>query len=285
MSLKDRIKSIVRSILGMRLYEKLVFRYHLGYWPDLQKPGTFCEKIVHRKLFSKDERMVMCSDKVAVREYITEKVGYDILPEEYAIVSSVSEVPDDLPAEFFLKASFGSGINHHIVDYTPNRKEEINTLVEEMLRSAHIYGILSSQWWYEKIPKKILVEEVLRDSEGDLPCDYKFYCFHGKTEFIHVDYDRFGEHTRSYYSREWELLPFTSRYPQGPQSEPPGNLEEMIETAERIADGFDFVRVDLYSIDDQRIVFGEMTFAPDAGWVIFSPTQEPDWQIGKLWNL
>jgi hypothetical protein len=57
----------------------------------------------------------------------------------------------------------------------------------------------------------------------------------------------------------------------------------MIEIAERIGAQFDFVRVDLYSAP-QGILFGEVTFYPNAGLEPFTP-QEWDTTFGEPWRL
>ena len=44
----------------------------------------------------------------------------------------------------------------------------------------------------------------------------------------------------------------------------PSRLAEMIEVARALSTGFDFVRVDLYEIDE-RVMFGELTFTPAGG--------------------
>jgi hypothetical protein len=43
----------------------------------------------------------------------------------------------------------------------------------------------------------------------------------------------------------------------------------MISIAERLSDGVDFVRVDLYDLGD-RVVFGELTNYPRQGWEYFT---------------
>lgn len=45
----------------------------------------------------------------------------------------------------------------------------------------------------------------------------------------------------------------------------PDNLELMIDLAKKLSDGFKFVRVDFYRLNDGTIYFGEMTFTPEAG--------------------
>ena len=280
-----RLKWLLRTALGAHGYERLVFRHHLGYWPDLKNPTSFCEKIAYRKLYYTDARYVALSDKVAVRSYVAEKWGDDILTTLFGIMSPGDNLPPDLPPMFFIKAAYGSGINHRVTDFTSGRRAEILRLADGMLRREHVYGRLSNQWWYERIPKRLMFEEVLIDSRHGVPLDFKFYCFHGKVHLVQIDFNRFEQHTRSYFDRDWNFLPYTSVYPQGPAISRPPNLEQMINVAEVLSEDLDFVRVDLYDVDDTRIVFGEMTFAPEAGWVVFSPTQEPDWEAGRLWTL
>ena len=55
----------------------------------------------------------------------------------------------------------------------------------------------------------------------------------------------------------------------------------MIEAAETLGQGFDFVRVDFYEIDGAPR-FGEMTFYPGSGLDPFDPP-EIDLILGRLW--
>jgi hypothetical protein len=73
-----------------------------------------------------------------------------------------------------------------------------------------------------------------------------------------------------------QLEPFDS-----PVREPP-NLALMLETAEKLGSGLDFVRVDLYDIGS-RIYFGEMTFTPGGGFAHFEPPAM-DQHLGELWD-
>jgi hypothetical protein len=56
----------------------------------------------------------------------------------------------------------------------------------------------------------------------------------------------------------------------------------MIDLAERIAQGFDFLRVDLYQVEE-RIYFGEITVYPNAGLAPFQPA-EWDRKLGDWWR-
>lgn len=54
----------------------------------------------------------------------------------------------------------------------------------------------------------------------------------------------------------------------------------MLEIAETLAEDLDYVRVDLYCVNDSRIVFGELTLAP--GRRPFEP-RDYDWKFGAYW--
>src|ERR1700758_2245385 len=62
----------------------------------------------------------------------------------------------------------------------------------------------------------------------------------------------------------------------------PTHLVEMIKSAEILADGWDFIRVDFYDTP-QRFYFGELTLAPNAGHATFFP-EEFDSYLGSLWK-
>ena len=59
----------------------------------------------------------------------------------------------------------------------------------------------------------------------------------------------------------------------------PSNFSKMISLAETLAKTFPFVRVDLYNIDGV-IYFGEMTFTPAKGTLIFDD-DNADYEISK----
>jgi hypothetical protein len=55
----------------------------------------------------------------------------------------------------------------------------------------------------------------------------------------------------------------------------------MIDAAEKIGGAFEFVRVDLYDLEEGP-KFGEATFAPGSGYEKFSPPQY-DEILGRAW--
>ena len=53
----------------------------------------------------------------------------------------------------------------------------------------------------------------------------------------------------------------------------------MIEIAEILSEGFSYVRVDLYELDNGEIKFGEMTFTPRSGYFHWTPPE-----IDGIWG-
>ena len=62
----------------------------------------------------------------------------------------------------------------------------------------------------------------------------------------------------------------------------PARLEELLDLAERLAAGVDFVRVDLYDLP-QRIVFGELSSFPAGGDSPFYP-ESFNAEFGRHWT-
>ena len=119
---------------------------------------------------------------------------------------------------------------------------------------------------------------------GDGPLnDYKFFVFNGQVHYVQVDSRRFSDHRRTFFSPSWEPQPFRLRFERETDALPrPLHLEQMIELAERLGAGFDFVRVDFYDLPDGPL-FGELTFTPGAGCDPFYPS-EYDLRLGELWR-
>jgi len=104
----------------------------------------------------------------------------------------------------------------------------------------------------------VFAEEFLSTRAGQVPVDFKFFVFNGTVRMIQVDLERFVAHSRCLYDPDWNLFPAVMGYPRGTGYPRPANLDEMIRCAQRLADGIDFVRVDLYS-DGRQILVGEIT--------------------------
>jgi hypothetical protein len=178
--------------------------------------------------------------------------------------------------KFVVKASHGAGM----VNIFNKNKDNFNDLLSEIVEwISYDYGKLTRQWAYEELEKILIVEEFLTFKGGDLP-DYKFFCMNGKVEMIQLDLDRFVNHTRNLYDRDFNLINATSIYPKNNTDQPiPNNFLDAVKIAEQLAVDFDFIRVDLYILND-KIFFGEMTNTPENGMARFTP-REFDFELGE----
>lgn len=259
---------------------RLQFIRSVGYNPRFRNARTFNERLQARKLWVPDAALyARLADKVAVKEHVAKAIG-----EGYLIPTlwSGSVLPPrgerNWPIPFVLKANHGSGWNHFVRTPADLDWDAIEASAREWLTTpGHRY---LHESWYDAIPRRLLVEPLI----GDGPLnDYKFFVFGGRVQCIQLDSRRFTDHRRTFFSCSWERQPFKLRFERDPDDFPrPTHLTEMIETAERLGMGFDFVRIDLYDLPAGPL-FGEMTFTPGAGLDPFDPP-EYDALLGELWR-
>lgn len=246
--------------------------YKLNFNRDLNlsNPKTFSEKLNWMKLYWYDERALICSDKYTVREYVKSKGLGTILNELYAVYDSPKEIDiRKLPAQFVLKATHDSG---HVFICTDKNTFDIKKVKKQLRRILNFdYEYFGGEWPYASNHKKIICEKYLEDKNAGELFDYKFFCFNGKPEMIFFCSDRANRTKSDFYDLDWNLLPFRENFePSGKVYPKPSQLTQMIEYARLLAEGFPFVRVDFYQVEE-RIIFGELTFFHGAGTAWFKP--------------
>jgi len=258
------------------------FKQTLGYYPNVLFPKTFNEKLQKRKLFDRRPILTLMSDKYAVRNYVREKLHVDISPRLYLVTDNPADISfKDLPEKFVIKPTHASNWVRIVQDKSLISEKELREECQKWLRRS--YYDVSKEWVYKNIPRRLLVEELLEDGTGEVPRDYKFFVFAGKVQLIQVDVDRFRGHRRNLYDRHWNRLDVSFVYDTYGGALPrPNGLAEMIEYAEVLGDGLEFVRVDFYDLGS-RVVFGEMTTTPENGFGKFVP-ESFDLYLGGLWH-
>lgn len=272
----DNLYSFLSSIV--------FFHYH-NYWPNLKKPRSFSEKIFYRMLFDRRNILTTLSDKLEARNYVANKAGRQFLIPLIGDFTEPDQIrPELLPDKFILKANHGCGFiriikNKSFIDF----KEEKRLMKAWLNTNFCLNTSFGQAWAYKNISPRILVEEFLEES-GKPPTDFKFLCSSGRVEYILLVYDRFDLHREKHFSRDFVPLDLWNGVEQHPGPFfPPDNLDEMILLAEKLSEGFDFVRIDLYNIMG-RIYFGEFTFYPAGGLARFTP-REWDFIFGEKWKL
>lgn len=270
-------------LLNFKL-RKIAFFLDQGYDLNLDNPRTFNEKVVYRHLFERDSLLPYIVDKYKVREYVSEKIGEEYLIPLLQVADSFEKVDFySLPENYVMKMNHASGRNiivkngvNHLGYSDKKLKEIFKTWFDEKYRFQQFI------WFVQPIKRKIVIEELLVNQDGNIPKDYKFFVFDGKVEFIQVDQERFSEHKQNYYDKNWNRSNFSWRCPTGDMDEKPITLEKMLELSEKLASEFTFMRVDFYTFQE-KIYFGELTPCPGGGSAIFKP-QDFDQYYGKLWS-
>ncbi len=223
------------------------------------------------------------ADKIAVKAEVAKLIGEKHIIETLWVSDNPKDIPfDSLKPPYVIKVSHSSGGNIFIRTQQDINEPKIVQSMHEQLHISHAHRF--REWGYLDIPHRVMVERMIEMPGDDVPEDYKFFVYHGRVHFIQVDKDRFKQHTRNLYDRDWELLPVKLSHPttSKPVSKPL-NLEQMVNIAEKIGGPFDFARVDLYSVL-QGILFGEVTFYPNAGYGSFIP-YDWDYRFGEPWKI
>ena len=244
-----------------------------------ENPQTYNEKIHVSKVYMPTPEKTRLADKVAVREWIAEKIGSEYLIPLLGVYDSFDEIDfDALPDSFVIKCNHDSGSVTLVKDKSRINRTLLKRKYDIWLKRNYAYPV--HQMHYRDIPPKIIIEQYM----GDAINDYKFTCLDGKAIFCWTDYDRFGDHRRNIYNMDWELQPFMKdgKLRNTDYECPcPEEFSEMKRIVNTLCEGFDQVRVDLYLIDG-HVYFGEMTFTGAGGFSPFVP-DEWDYKLGALW--
>lgn len=259
---------VMLSYLSPKLNTKLLFLKKFGRWPDLTNPKTLNEKILKLKLesFGEDKLVRQCADKYRVREYIEEKGLSHCLNKLVAVYDDSEEINwEALPEQFAMKWNFGCGYN--IICSSKSKLDKKATKEQLKLWKKEPFWAYFSELQYRNVDKKLIVEEYIGNEDGTPPADYKFYCFDGNAYCVMVCVGREEGWPRFYFfDRDFCLLRInrdSKEAPEGFSLPRPEGLEEAFAIADRLSEGFPFVRVDLY-LTDKGVRFGEMTFTPAA---------------------
>ena len=277
-------------------FVRFLYYVRMGRKLRLEHPVDFNEKLQWLKLHYRNPLMVMCADKWAVRDYVKENIGEKYLAPCIGVYDDVDKIPfDSLPDKFVLKATHGSGWNIICPDKSKLNWSLAKKKMRKWLKSD--FSKVGREWQYHEIKPQIICEEFLVDGLSPVLRDYKLFTFKGETKYIWVDFvenacdaqmsksaNEVGysnpkawsseNHYRNFYDKDWNFMPSRgSLYPCKDTDAimKPKCLVEMLDVARKLAANFPQCRVDLYVINNERIVFGELTFTSANGCNEFYP--------------
>jgi hypothetical protein len=272
--------------LNPTLYVKLQYKYITHHKLDLKNPQRYTEKLQYLRLFvyPKDPLVIQAAGRVGARDYVTSQGYGDRLIKSYGVYDRFADIDfAKLPESFVLKCSHASGFNQVVrkkeeMDYAATKKK-----FDKWLKTD--YGKKTVERHYSHIKPQILIEEYIGTPEH-LPIEYKIHCFNGVAKNLYVVTGR-GENIRyTNFYINWTPFPgsqFNGWLTSETTIEKPSNFDEMVKMAEILAKPFPFVRVDLYDVDG-KIYFGEMTFTPAKGTLIFDD-DKADFEQGEWLDI
>ena len=262
-----RLKRVYKNSYGKQLNEAN---------PEKFSEFLFCRMIEDVK--NGNPTFTRLSDKYLVRDFVSDKIGIDYLITLIWHGDNPRDIPfDKLPSKCIIKTNHGSGRNI-VIDGACDRDGIIRQLDQQLSENYYWEG-LENQYW--DIKPHILIEDFVEDGNSFGMLDYRFFCVGGEPRVIQVD--NYAHDINPFDDIEWVRLDVSYRHNFKDVNIPrPSNYGEMLDLVLKLAEGIDFVRVDLYNVKG-KIYSGEMTFTPGAGRFQFSP-EVWDQRLGEWWR-
>lgn len=261
-----------------------IWKSRMGREPNLSSPVRFSDKVLARIVGPSDPIYPAIGYKHLVPAFVKNAVGERVRIPKRLLVTPWLEPHhiDMLPDAFVLKSSYGAGINKVVTDKATVNWAETCQHFNSKVKTIHNARRETGQW------NCIIAEEYIGEGGRHTPDDLKVHCFH-KTDgtfdyLLQVDTGRLVDYKQSLYDANGTRLPFMYCGRTRHVSEPalPENLERIIGIARDLSQGFDYLRVDLYSVRGE-VWFGELTpFHMGAQFTFDDPTADA-W-IGAKWD-
>lgn len=269
---------VKRNIIAQTFYK------NVGYYPNINCPTTFSEKVLWLKLYYNDPLISEACDKVYGKAYVDRVLGPGYTVPIIKTYHDVFEINlDELPNRFALKVNWATGCNIIVKDKTKVNLNKVRATLDRWMLpwKSSYYGTFNCGYRYTK--PIAFAEQYL-----DIPknsTEYKVFCFNGKAKFTLVELDYFGsEPQRAYYDPDWKEVPYQFGSIKKVRVEKkPDTYDEIIRLAEILAEPFPYIRVDFYDIDGKLYV-GELTFYSGGGFSNMKP-REWDSKLGKQLDL
>ena len=288
-------KRIQLFVLGEKKMESRYFKKCNGYDLNLDNPQTLNEKTAWLKINYLQDYYYKSCDKYFIHDYLKEKLGYDYAPSLYFVTQNPKELNCKNITRFpcIIKVSNGSGSNLIVRSNEQYSEDFLQSYFSKHLLLSDLHTIKTLEHQYESGTQYIVVEELLQDSNGGIPNDYKFLYINGELEFVYCSVDRLGANVRQIYDKDWNRLHFIwvenanetiyEKYDSSASIAKPKNFEKMYELSSKLAQDYPLVRIDFYETDNS-VYIGEITLHHGSGHDRFYP-ESYDLLYGKKLRL
>ena len=271
-------------------------------------PNGFGEKVQYKIARDRRPLLKVFADKLESKEYVRRRLGPGFTPEVLAVADRAGDLPwAELPDEVAFKVSHGSGGgvissagqdpearvpeatienawgNSAGVHPTNADPERVGAFLDMHLSLDFFW--MFAEWGYREVRRRALAEEIIEGPGGGDPLEYRLYTFSGRCALIIAGTSLIHPNPPlDIFLPDWTRLDATRPGTQPHDSVPerPPFLGEMIDAAEVLGAGTDFLRVDVLA-SEERFWIGELTSYPYAGRLPFEPPEIERW-AGELWD-
>jgi hypothetical protein len=280
---KLRLLGLLFYVLTPRVLYLARFLVYTRRLPSFSAPRRISDKLALRILsnHSTGRRRAM-TDKLKCGAMVQSVCPELHIKKVYAAWRTPAEFSlAGLPQRFALKLNNASGMTILVLDKSKADEEKLRAVVAQWLRLDYYH--ITQEPSYRGIEAKVFAEE-LTVSPGDFfPFELRLFCFHGKVKFLECEFNPTELNGVFFADPHWNLLPVRYRGQAQPVlTARPAVLEQAIEIAEKLADGFDFIRVDMYDLPD-GLTFSEMSSSPWGGLLDLEPS-DADHLLGSFWE-
>lgn len=256
-------KQILRYMLNW-MPDKLFLRYkyykRTGKHLNLRNPAEYTEKLQWLKIYDRRPIYTTLVDKYAVKEYIAQKLGKEVIIPLIGVWDRVEDIDfDALPNQFVMKCTHDSGGLEICKDKSSFDFEAAKKRINKILKQNFYW--VSREWPYKNVKPRVVIEEYMQDTETGELRDYKFFTFNGVPKVMYIATGRgTGETYSDFFDMDFNHLDMTIDHRNAPVApQKPHNFEAMKQAAQKLAEGIPQIRVDFYEING-KMFFGEMTF-------------------------
>lgn len=270
------------------------FCRRVGYLPNAARPLRYAEKMLWRKLFDHNPLFVTFCDKLATREFVSQRCPELMMAEILWTGDDVRQLPARVQARpCVIKASHGSGYNVYRRrgdadgPPTPAQVRHING----WLRKA--YGQPMLEWAYRLARRKLFAEALIVPAGNDDLIDLAVHATDGTPLFIEaIVCNKTARQRKGYFridGRRWpEIEPVRrrprKRLPLEPEFRLPPSFHAALKHAEILSAGVDYARFDFIAASGQ-LYGGEITVYPGSGLSRHKEFRNHDEYLAAHWDL
>jgi len=270
-------------------YLRKIYKVRMGHSLNLKNPKTFSEKVQFLKLYDTTPLKRQLTDKIAVRDYIKDKIGEEYLKPLIQVCNDFDEIDfEKLPEAFVMKCSHGRG--WHQIIKNKEKYLEAKPLIDITRRK--ITEWLDQEFWtwngfelqYKGINPKIMLEPLFRENINLPGREIQVYCFSGEPEII-INAAFNGEPEFCFYDKNFEYTDLIL-HPDGLRfiRQAPANdlIKQAAELSRKLSGDFKLVMIDWIEYQG-KLYFGEFEFTPYSGLINLNP--KLDEKLGSLIKL